>query len=172
MWIATNYKIVVRGTDDGIWRRTRLIPFRAKFKGKNDDKDMEEKLKRELPQILGWAIKGCLKWQKEGLGMPQQIAMAVEDYKTENDVVAHFCDEHIIVKSSPLYKEKASDVYKAYKDWATFGKEYCMSQSKFGTEMGNRFEKKNINGYIYYLGITLKKNDKSYVYNELEGKSI
>jgi putative DNA primase/helicase len=27
LWIATNHKPVIRGTDLGIWRRIRMIPF-------------------------------------------------------------------------------------------------------------------------------------------------
>ena len=64
-----------------------------------------------------------------------------------------------------MFREKASDVFKAYKEWAILGNEWCMTQSKFGLEMSKRFEKKNINGYVYYLGRTLRKNDKTYVFN-------
>lgn len=166
LWIACNYKIVVRGTDTGIWRRQRLIPFEASFEGAKADKQMESKLEKELPQILGWAIKGCLLWQKEGLNMPNEVEQATDTYRQEMDIVESFCKDSVIIKSNKMFREKASDVFKAYKEWATLGNEWCMTQSKFGVEMAKRFEKKNINGYVYYLGMTLRKNDRSYTFNK------
>lgn len=164
LWILCNYKIVVRGTDKGIWRRMRLIPFEATFEGNNVDKGIEDKLKIELSQILGWAIKGCLKWQKEGLEMPIEVETATKAYRQEMDIVESFLKD--AVKISPNGKEKASDVFLAYKKWAQDGNEWCMSQSKFGTELAKKFEKKAIRGYVYYIGFILKKNDVGYVYTK------
>lgn len=164
LWIACNYKIVVRGTDKGIWRRMRLIPFEATFEGANDDKKIEDKIKKELPQILGWAIKGAIEWFKSGLGMPIEVEEATKSYRQEMDIIESFLND--CVKIVPSGREKAGDVFNAYRRWAEQGKEWCMSQSKFGVEMAKKFEKKNIRGYIYYMGFILKANDKSYIYSE------
>ena len=163
LWIASNYKIVVRGTDKGIWRRQRLIPFEAVFEGKNDDKGLEERIKKELPKILWWAVKGCLEWQKEGLGMPDKIKDATEEYRDEMDIVESFSKECLRKKASA--REKASDVFDAYRAWARRSNEWDgMTKAKFGLEMGKKYEKKNINGYIYYLGVQLRSHETSYVY--------
>ena len=156
LWIACNYKIAVRGTDKGIWRRVRLIPFEATFEGASDDKDMETKLKKELPQILGWAVKGCLEWQKEGLEPPDEVKEATKEYREEMDIVESFCKE--CVEKDRSSRERASDVFRAYKDWATTGNEWCMSQSKFGVEMGKKFQKTSLSGYVYYVGVRLRKS--------------
>ena len=164
LWILCNYKIVVRGTDKGIWRRMRLIPFEATFEGANADKEIENKLKAELPQILGWAIKGCLKWLEEGLEMPYEVEQATKSYRQEMDIIESFLQD--CVKMAPNGREKANDVFMAYKKWAQDGNEWCMSQSKFGTELAKKFAKKNIRGYVYYEGFILKEHDKSYVFLE------
>ena len=162
LWIATNYKINVRGTDTGIWRRQRLVPFEVKFIGDKADKHLTEKLMNELPQILGWAVKGAVKWVKNGLTTPKEIEIANNEYKQEMDIISSFLAD--CTKLSPNGREKASEVFKEYSQWAKDGHEYCMTQSKFGIEMGKRFTKKNVNGYVYYTGFILKKNDESYVY--------
>lgn len=164
LWIACNYKIVVRGTDKGIWRRMRLIPFKATFEGKDADKDIERKLDTELPAILGWIVKGCIAWQKEGLEMPPEVEEETKSYRQEMDIVASFIKD--CVKIQAIGREKASDVFQAYRDWARNGNEWCMTQSKFGVEMGKKFDKKILHGYVYYVGMILKKNDKGYVYEK------
>lgn len=164
LWIATNYKINVRGTDTGIWRRQRLVPFEVKFTGDKADKHLTEKLRTELPQILGWAVKGAVKWFNGGLKTPKEIEIANNIYKQEMDIISSFLND--CTKPSPYGKEKASDVFKEYSQWAKDGHEYCMTQSRFGIEMGKKFQKKNLNGYVYYIGLILKKHDESYVYEK------
>ena len=77
LWIYGNHKPTIRGTDCGIWRRVRLIPFTEKFEGVNDDPCLGEKLCQEAPGILNWAIEGCLLWQSEGLRPPEIVQSAV-----------------------------------------------------------------------------------------------
>lgn len=163
LWIATNYKIGVRGTDNGIWRRNLLIPFLVKFDESTADKELIEKLKNELPQILGWSVKGALKWKKYGLKIPNKVKKASAEYKKENDIVSLFLEN--CTRPSFYGREKASDVFREYVNWAKSSNEWSgMTQSKFGIEMGKKFEKKNINGYVYYIGFILNKHDESYVY--------
>ena len=168
LWIACNYKIVVRGTDKGIWRRMRLIPFEANFEGSGDDKDRAEKLKAEYPRILGWIVNGCIKWQRDGLNPPKEVTSATEEYRSEMDIVEIFLRENANIR--PNSREKAGDMYKAYKQWAVNGGEYLMSQTKFGLEMSKKFKKSTFNGYSYYWGVQLKANDKSYVFDAYDAK--
>ena len=80
------------------------------------------------------------------------------------DIIESFLKD--CVKILPSGKEKAGDVFLAYKKWAQDGNEWCMSQNKFGTELAKKFEKKSLRGYVYYTGFVLKKNDVSYTYSE------
>ena len=169
LWIACNYKIVVRGTDKGIWRRMRLIPFEATFEGKEADKGLESRIRKELPQVLGWAVKGCLAWQKDGLGMPDEIQKATLQYQEEMDVVKSFLKD--CVDNVPNGKERAQDVFAEYREWAKVGNEWGgMTQTKFGLEMAKLYKKKNISGYVFYLGCQLKKRNLAYRYNSGEDK--
>lgn len=164
LWIACNNKIIVRGTDKGIWRRMRLIPFEATFEGKNDDKGLEERVLGELPKILWWAVKGCLEWQKDGLGMPERIQKATLEYQEEMDVVKSFLKDCAI--SDKNGKERAQDVFAEYREWARSGNEWGgMTQTKFGLEMSKMYKKRNISGYVYYMGLSLKSRKQPYVYN-------
>ena len=67
LFIAGNHLPVIRGDDDGIWRRVQFIPFVRTIPEAERDKHLIDKLVAELPGILNWAIQGCLTWQKVGL---------------------------------------------------------------------------------------------------------
>jgi putative DNA primase/helicase len=71
--LAVNHKPLIRNTDHAIWRRIRLVPFTVTIPEAERDKDLPDKLRRELPGILAWAVQGCLDWQREGLGMPEPV---------------------------------------------------------------------------------------------------
>jgi hypothetical protein len=52
-----------------------------------------EKLLAEAPGILTWAVKGCLAWQRDGLGEPAEVRQATEGYRSEMDVIGHFIED-------------------------------------------------------------------------------
>jgi putative DNA primase/helicase len=60
IWLATNHKPEIRGTDDGIWSRPKLIPFTVSFEGR-EDRGLKDALlnPQELSGILRWAVEGC-----------------------------------------------------------------------------------------------------------------
>ena len=58
IWIYGNHRPDIRGNDDGIWRRIKLIPFLVKIPDGEKDGNLPLKLAAELPGILNWAIAG------------------------------------------------------------------------------------------------------------------
>jgi putative DNA primase/helicase len=86
IFMATNHKPMIKGTDHGIWRRIKLIPFTTTIRAEKQDKHLEEKLIREGPGILNWLIEGVKRWFAEGLVPPAEINGATEEYRNEMDV--------------------------------------------------------------------------------------
>jgi putative DNA primase/helicase len=93
IFLAANHKPVIRGTDHAIWRRIHLIPFNVQIPKKEQDRELPEKLKAELPGILNWALEGCLMWQEHGLEPPQEVQTATEEYREEMDPLGDFLAE-------------------------------------------------------------------------------
>ena len=73
IWMGTNHKPIIRGTDDGIWRRMKIIPFTIQIPEEKVDKNLRNKLIKEAPAILNWMVEGCLLWGREGLKDPEVI---------------------------------------------------------------------------------------------------
>ena len=162
LWMATNHKPIIRGRDLGIWRRMHLIPFTVSIPDEKVDKNLKYKLKKELTGILNWAVEGCIKWQKEGLKIPKAVEDAVKEYKSEMDVVTNFLENCTTLGPG---ETGASEVYTAYKDWATDNGEYVMSNTMFGKELSLRFEKRRLSGGIFYEGLKLNKEFTPYGIN-------
>ena len=150
LWMATNHKPIIRGTDTGIWRRIHMIPFTVQIPEEKVDRNLKHKLKAEMTGIFKWCVDGCLMWQAEGLKMPKAVLDSVREYRREMDVISAFIEDKCELSGSV----QSSVLYAAYSSWAEENNEYRMSATKFGLEIAKRFEK--IKGrIIYYNGISL-----------------
>ena len=166
LWMSTNNKPEIRGTDDGIWRRLKLIPFKAKFWDPEDpdapengpfkDKMLLAKLKAELPGILTWAVRGCIEWQKGGLQPPQVVLEATNEYRSDMDVIGSFLEER--TEKVPLNIISCNVVYESYRDWSEKNGHGKLSKNKFGRMLYERGIEKSRTaaGEKAYLGIKLK----------------
>lgn len=154
LWMATNHKPIIRGTDDGIWRRMAIIPFTVQIPEHKVDKNLKYKLRREMKGILNWAVQGYQEWKRIGLNEPDIIKQQRGDYRKEMDPVEQFIEECCYRKDGE--REKASDLYRVYRSWAQENQQYLMSNTKFGREMSNKFQKITSNG-VHYVGIQLKR---------------
>ena len=160
IWLATNHKPTIEGTDHAIWRRIHLIPFTVTFEGKNEDKSLPEKLRKELPGILNWVLEGCLEWQRGGLRPPPAIVEATSQYRSEMDALAGFLDEHCETGIKEM-SAQATELYFKYVNWCERSGEDSKSQRKFGMLLTERgFGKEKRRDGIWYLGIGLKAHEK------------
>ena len=152
LWMATNHKPIIRGTDTGIWRRIHMIPFDVQIPEDKVDKNLTHKLKAEMTGIFKWCIDGCLMWQREGLQMPAAVLKSVREYRREMDVISAFIEDKCTLEGTV----QASMLYAAYASWADSNNEYCMSNTKFSTELAKRFEKIKGRNYNYFTGISIR----------------
>lgn len=164
IWVATNHKPVIKGTDIGIWRRIKLIPFEVNIPAEKVDKNLKYKLRKEMPQILHWAVEGCIKWLRYGIQEPKCVAEATKEYKNEMDLLAGFVDECIEIIYYDDNKIFAKDLFNAYSIWAKANNEYEMSSKRFFREIGKKLPDKGRTGKgVYYKNVRFTDNvEKQY----------
>ncbi|HEY4846720.1 MAG TPA: phage/plasmid primase, P4 family [Methylocella sp.] len=136
LMIAGNHKPGLRSVDEAIRRRFHLVPFNVTIPPEDRDKDLTEKLKTEWPGILEWAIKGCLKWQAEGLERPKAVAEATAAYLEAEDAIAAWMDERCERKAT--WWEPASALFASWKAWAELNGEFVGSQKQFSEKLEGR----------------------------------
>ncbi|EFV70127.1 Gp60 protein [Bacillus sp. BT1B_CT2] len=157
VFFTTNHKPIVKGSDEGIWRRIRLIPFTVTIPKEKVDKKLPQKLAAEMPGILRWAVEGCLKWQKEGLGEPEAIKKATEGYREDMDILGPFMQERCV--QHPSAKIEAKELYKDYKNWCFENDEIELKNRAFYRQIEIRgFKKENgAKNKVFFYGIGLNK---------------
>ena len=163
IWMATNHLPIIRGTDDGIWRRIKIIPFNIQIPKEKVDKKLEYKLKAEYTGILNWIVQGAIMWQQEGLEDPEAVTKVIEAYRAEMDPLDAFLEE--CCTTGQNYSIKARDMYDAYHEWAKESEEYKMSMTKFGREMSKKLLRVKRRDGWYYVGLKLKEPDSDYTFN-------
>ncbi|GAF75138.1 unnamed protein product, partial [marine sediment metagenome] len=97
LYLAVNHKPVIRGTDHAIWRRIRLIPYDVTIPDEDQDKHLSDRLAAEREGILAWLVRGCLEWQRDGLGMPDAVRKATASYRSEMDVLGEFIADCCVI---------------------------------------------------------------------------
>ena len=112
LWLPTNSKPTIKGTDLGIWRRIALVPFDRTFSAAEQDDQLEATLQAELPGILRWAVEGCLSWLEQGLAIPDTVSDATADYREEQDVFGEFLSEQC--ECDPESSEAAAALLERY----------------------------------------------------------
>ena len=130
------FKLSIRGTENGIWRRIRLVPWEVTIPSDERDQGLGEKLRKELPGILAWAVRGCLEWQSGGLNPPARVLAATDDYRAEMDSIGGFLDEQC--ELSPRWTIPVGVLYREYVDWAEKGREKPMSKKSFSMSLQER----------------------------------
>jgi len=155
IFMATNHKPVIKGTDHGIWRRIKLIPFTTRIEEEKQDKHLEQKLMKESSGILNWLLEGARRWNKEGLKPPRIIINATAEYRAEMDVIGDFIKERCELK--PGVNIRARELFKCYQDWCDENNERACSERFFGLRLKEiGIEQRRFGDGRYWHGINCK----------------
>lgn len=115
LWMMTNHKPIIKGTDPGIWRRLRLIPFTVSIPKEEQDRDLPETLKGEHMAILRWMLDGLKDWRKVGLSPPPAVLAASEEYRREMDMLEDFIADRC--ERSTVAAAPNGPLYASYREW-------------------------------------------------------
>lgn len=154
IWLASNHRPIIHGTDPAIWSRVKLVPFAVSFEGR-EDRNLKLALQDELPGILSWAVEGCLRWREEGLQFPSSVIAATREYRTESDQIARFVQDCCV--TGEFASGKGRSLYGAYRKWAMDSGEDPITETAFGrhlTEAG--FVKRRAETGVVYDRIGLR----------------
>lgn len=153
--MAGNHKPIVKGTDNGIWRRVRLVPFNRTFLPEERDPHLLDKLAAETPHILAWMVAGCLEWQRHGLAdTPETIRQATDAYQTEQDLIGTWLSECTLSTASG--ETSTTDLYASYRIWCEKSGLKPASKVALGRRLGERgYSTKKSGNNRFWCGLIL-----------------
>jgi putative DNA primase/helicase len=154
LMVTANNRPPLRTVDEAIRRRLLLVPF--DHKPTVPDPLLGDKLRAEMPGILGWMIEGCRAWQRHGLAAPERVKAAVADYLAAADVFGRWLGE--CCDMLPTASEKASALATSHKWWCEGVGERPLAPLAFreALERTPGITRHILDGRVWYRGIVIR----------------
>ena len=115
-FLDTNHKPKAPSDDNALWNRIRLLPFNYEIPEDKIIPDFKENvLAKEYSGILNWMIAGALKYNEEGLKMPDKVKSATNEYRNAMDIISDFISEKCNFNKNKY--EPKGNIYDAYLKW-------------------------------------------------------
>jgi P4 family phage/plasmid primase-like protien len=117
--MSTNHRPIIKGSDNGIWRRILMIPFERNFKEDEtlaEDVDRPAKIAMEARGILRWLVEGALEYQRVGLNVPVGIQEAREEYRNDMDLLREWIDTRCVFETDAV--TSSSDMFISWQQYA------------------------------------------------------
>lgn len=130
--IDTNYLPIITGTDHGIWRRIRVVPFEHTVPKNKLNKNLLNELKEDRQALLAWLVKGARRYYSEGLGTCQAVEKATKKYRKSQDTLGSFIES--CIKEEKGSEVRARALYEAYLAYCSDNFLTPMSETKFGKD--------------------------------------
>ncbi|HZA24850.1 MAG TPA: hypothetical protein VFA32_20010, partial [Dehalococcoidia bacterium] len=68
-----------------------------------------------MPGILNWALAGVREFLQSGLAIPEEVRAATQDYRSEQDILGGWIEDHCVVKAEVA--DEYSALYEDYAAW-------------------------------------------------------
>ena len=158
IFMATNHKPKIKGGDNGIWRRIKMIPFTVTIPPEKRDKHLTEKLIAENSGILNWLLEGYSMWEKEGFSNePSVVSEAIAEYRDDMDSIQTFITDCLEFDASQKSRLDTGSLYAVYQKWCTQNNEQLMSHKWLSTQMQEKgFKKRVSNGLRFWPGLQIR----------------
>lgn len=153
--MLTNHRPLVAGTDEGIWRRLRLVPWDVVVPEAERDEELPSRLTLEADAVLAWLVAGYQDWRAHGLDEPERVIQATAAYRAESDALARFLDERCLLGAG--FTVRSSELFTAWQAWcAAQGEESLTTAKAFTTALQNRgYDTRRTNVGIVWKGLGL-----------------
>ena len=138
LWIYGHHKPVLTGTDEGIRRRIKMIPFTVMISEEKRVPMVEllGQFKKEMSGILNWALEGYVRFCEVGFNEPDIMIEAVTDYFAEMDLIGQFISECCVVMRDVSSQTKK--LWEKYHGWCDDRGERAVTHRRMNTSLRER----------------------------------
>ena len=139
--LYTNHLPRVGSTDDGTWRRLKVVPFNTQIAG-GIPNYAEKLVEGAGPAILAWSIQGAMMFAENGyrLPIPEAVEEATDEYRQRENWLENFLEECCVME--PDARAPAGELYQTYREWAQRSGDYVRRDVEFSGAMAGKGFKK------------------------------
>lgn len=156
--LLTNYPPVIKGTDRGIWRRLKLVPWDYDFTEDPEREDVPTAISRlrvEASGIMNWLLAGLqdrLAVKSLEAIEPDVVKQATNRYKEDSDLLGQFLIECLIEEFGATITK--DELYGLYQTHVKESGNNAMSKKTLGTKLQLRGwkDRKSTGGKRIWLG--------------------
>jgi putative DNA primase/helicase len=130
LWLRTNEEPQFDGSDTGMQRRVKKIPFVNQVEAQ--DSSLPEKLQGEAAGILNWAIRGLLSYREHGLIEPAIVQTETAEYIRGLDVLTQFLEEEC--QAGPFI-QPSGELYNCYRGWIDSRGQKALGAPRFKADL-------------------------------------
>ena len=153
-WVRTNHRPIIKGTDNGIWRRIAIVPFLRTFSPNEQDHGLEKKLRTEKEGVLAWLVEGAKLYLRSGLKHSHSMKAGLNQYRDDSDLLGEFLADYTI--SEPDAEVEQSSLFVDYKLWCERNQLRPVSKRILTEQLRERgFGQRKSGSERYYLGLKL-----------------
>jgi putative DNA primase/helicase len=134
--ISGNYRPTISGTDEGIWRRMRLVPFDVSIPKDERDRHLIDKLRLEASGILNHLLDGLRDWLDHGLIEPEDVTKATAKYRETSDPLGRFLAACVV--AAPGQRVQSSVLHTLYEAWCKSSGEKAWTNRGLSMAMDER----------------------------------
>ncbi len=160
LWLVGNHKPKITAGGESIWRRLQLVGFNYTVPREEQIKNLSERLfKEEGAGILAWIIIGAVEYfAVNGLYPPQTVIQDTLEYEEEEDAIARFVEQCLIIGGGEYVRVSSADMNARYRAWCSAENEKEISATALARELrGDKYrlgKARNMNTR-YFTNVTL-----------------
>jgi putative DNA primase/helicase len=157
LFLLVNHRPVISGTDKGIWRRIRLVPWTVSVpaaKQRPQDEIVAE-LDADGAWMLRWMVAGLADWQADHHWVAEEVEVATAAYRAEQDRLGEFLAD--ACEEKPFAEVSAADLHAAHARWCIGSGEEEMTKTALGKALKSRgfTQKRGRGGAKLWQGLCL-----------------
>ena len=132
LFLVTNHRPKIIGTDNAIWRRIRIVPFTViiELSERRPREEVVAEMVSEASGILNWLLAGLRDWQSDNWWVAPAVRAVTDEYRKEQDRIGGFLAD--CCELGQYYTVDKGQLYAEYCQWCQGNGEDAVSKRLFG----------------------------------------
>ena len=156
IFFSVNHCPEITGSDRGIWRRIRLVPWSVEIPEQRPQEEMVAELVADGAWMLRWMVAGFADWQADHHWVAEEVRAATEAYQADQDRLAGFLEDACERKT--FAQISVGELHDAYAGWCESSGEERLGKIAFGKQLKERgfAQTKDGDGTRIWKGLRLR----------------